>query len=195
MAIREIADRLLALAGTSLEFETDPSLVRPVEVPVLRGDPAGCPAATGWKPEIPLDQTLADVLAYWRQHADVIGARPRPEQAVSDGRPMGIGGDVGSGSWVRASLAWTWACLARSRAWVGSRSSSGATAASSRSMISSSRSARVVDGGVDGVEGAAQVGAHGGHPVLEVGLGLGQALAAAPGAGPGPAGSRARRRR
>jgi GDP-4-dehydro-6-deoxy-D-mannose reductase len=45
-------------------------LVRPVEVPVLRGDPTRLGQATGWKPEIPLDETLADVLAYWRQHAD-----------------------------------------------------------------------------------------------------------------------------
>ncbi|MGH9083067.1 MAG: GDP-mannose 4,6-dehydratase, partial [Acidimicrobiales bacterium] len=39
VAIAEVADRLLALAGTSLELVTDPSLVRPVDVPVLRGDP------------------------------------------------------------------------------------------------------------------------------------------------------------
>jgi GDP-4-dehydro-6-deoxy-D-mannose reductase len=39
-----------------------------VEVPVLRGDPTRLQRATGWKPEIPLDQTLADVLEYWRQH-------------------------------------------------------------------------------------------------------------------------------
>jgi GDP-4-dehydro-6-deoxy-D-mannose reductase len=70
VAIGEIADGLLALAGTSLAFEADPSLVRPVEVPVLRGDPGHLMADTGWKPEIPLEQTLADVLAYWEQHAD-----------------------------------------------------------------------------------------------------------------------------
>ena len=70
MSIREIADGLLQLAGTTLEFETDPSLVRPVEVPVLRGDPGRLAEATGWKPEIPLDQTLADVLEYWREHPE-----------------------------------------------------------------------------------------------------------------------------
>jgi GDP-4-dehydro-6-deoxy-D-mannose reductase len=70
VSIREIADGLLSLAGTTLEFETDPALVRPVEVPVLRGDPARLVNATGWKPEVPLDRTLADVLAYWRQHAE-----------------------------------------------------------------------------------------------------------------------------
>jgi GDP-4-dehydro-6-deoxy-D-mannose reductase len=70
VSIRAIADRLLGLAGTSLEFETDPSLVRPVEVPVLRGDPGRLEEATGWKPEVPLEQTLADVLAYWQQQTD-----------------------------------------------------------------------------------------------------------------------------
>jgi GDP-4-dehydro-6-deoxy-D-mannose reductase len=70
VAIGEIANALLRLAGTSLEFETDPALTRPVEVPVLRGDPTRLQHATGWKPEIPLDQTLVDVLEYWRQHAD-----------------------------------------------------------------------------------------------------------------------------
>jgi GDP-4-dehydro-6-deoxy-D-mannose reductase len=69
VSIREIADGLLALAGTTLEFETDPSLVRPVEVPVLRGDPDRLVEATGWKPEVPLEQTPADVLAYWRRPA------------------------------------------------------------------------------------------------------------------------------
>jgi GDP-4-dehydro-6-deoxy-D-mannose reductase len=66
VSIREIADGLLRLAGTSLAFETDAALTRPVEVPVLRGDPGRLVEATGWKPEIPLDETLADVLAYWR---------------------------------------------------------------------------------------------------------------------------------
>ena len=67
VSIREIADGLLELAGTTLEFEVDPTLVRPVEVPVLRGDPTRLVEATGWAPEVPLDRTLADVLAYWRQ--------------------------------------------------------------------------------------------------------------------------------
>ncbi len=66
VSIQEIATGLLDLAGTTLALETDPALMRPVEVPVLRGDPARLTAATGWKPDIPLEQTLEDVLAYWR---------------------------------------------------------------------------------------------------------------------------------
>jgi GDP-4-dehydro-6-deoxy-D-mannose reductase len=61
--IAEIARQLLALAGADLTVVTDPDLVRPVDVPVLRGSPARLHEATGWKPEIPLETTLADVLA------------------------------------------------------------------------------------------------------------------------------------
>ena len=66
VSIQEIADRLLAAAGSAVRLVPDPALMRPVEVPVLRGDPARLVAATGWTPELTLDQTLADVLAHWR---------------------------------------------------------------------------------------------------------------------------------
>jgi GDP-4-dehydro-6-deoxy-D-mannose reductase len=66
VSIQEIADRLLMEAGSSVRLVPDPSLLRPVEVPVLRGDPDRLEDATGWVPEITLDRTLADVLAYWR---------------------------------------------------------------------------------------------------------------------------------
>jgi GDP-4-dehydro-6-deoxy-D-mannose reductase len=48
-----------------LELVTDPELVRPVDVPVLRGDAGLLHSATGWTPSIPLATTLADVLASW----------------------------------------------------------------------------------------------------------------------------------
>ena len=66
VSIQEIADRLLAAAGSSVRLVPDQALMRPVEVPVLRGDPARLHGATGWSPELVLDQTLADVLAHWR---------------------------------------------------------------------------------------------------------------------------------
>lgn len=66
VSIQEIADRLLAAAGSSVRLVPDPALMRPVEVPVLRGDPTRLTSATGWVPELSLDQTLVDVLEYWR---------------------------------------------------------------------------------------------------------------------------------
>ena len=74
MAISEVADRPLALAGADLELVPDPSLVRPVDVPVLRGDGTAVRMATGWEPTIGLDQTLGDVLAYWRAELSSSGA-------------------------------------------------------------------------------------------------------------------------
>jgi GDP-4-dehydro-6-deoxy-D-mannose reductase len=65
VAISEVADALLSLAQAELELVIDPSLVRPVDVPVLRGDAGLLRAATGWSPSIPLATTLADVLTSW----------------------------------------------------------------------------------------------------------------------------------
>ena len=62
VSIEEVARRLLALAGADLELRVDPELVRPVEVPVLLGDPSRIGSATGWKPQYDLDHTLSDVL-------------------------------------------------------------------------------------------------------------------------------------
>jgi GDP-4-dehydro-6-deoxy-D-mannose reductase len=65
VAMSEVAAQLLELARTDLALETDPALVRPVDVPVLRGDASRLREATGWQPVIPLATTLADVLASW----------------------------------------------------------------------------------------------------------------------------------
>ncbi|HVA08918.1 MAG TPA: GDP-mannose 4,6-dehydratase [Acidimicrobiales bacterium] len=65
VAISQIAEDLLRLAGADLELVTDPTLVRPVDVPVLRGDAGLLTSVTGWTPAIPLAATLADVLASW----------------------------------------------------------------------------------------------------------------------------------
>lgn len=62
VAIEELVRRLLALAGADLEVEPDPALLRPADVPVLRGDRLRLRTATGWEPQFPLDDTLRAVL-------------------------------------------------------------------------------------------------------------------------------------
>jgi GDP-4-dehydro-6-deoxy-D-mannose reductase len=63
----ELLAMLAAAAGAGLDHEVDPELVRAHEVMEVRGDPARLRAATGWEPEIALDRTLADTLAWWRE--------------------------------------------------------------------------------------------------------------------------------
>lgn len=67
VAISDVAERLLTLAGAHLRLEVDPALARPTDVPVLRGDPTLLRDATGWAPRIALDDTLVDVLKGWQK--------------------------------------------------------------------------------------------------------------------------------
>lgn len=67
--VSELADTLVSLASIPMDLAPDPSLLRPVDVPVLRGDNGKLRKATGWVPEIPIEQTLSDLLQHWRQVA------------------------------------------------------------------------------------------------------------------------------
>ncbi|HET9692295.1 MAG TPA: GDP-mannose 4,6-dehydratase [Acidimicrobiales bacterium] len=67
VGIDDVARRLLELAAVDVPVVVDPERVRPVDIPELRGDPAAIEAATGWRPEIPWDATLGDLLAAWGQ--------------------------------------------------------------------------------------------------------------------------------
>jgi GDP-4-dehydro-6-deoxy-D-mannose reductase len=64
--IGDVLDRLRALVQTPVEVVVDPERLRPLDVPLLLGDPARLHAATGWCATRPLDQSLADVLTAFR---------------------------------------------------------------------------------------------------------------------------------
>lgn len=66
VSVQEIAEHLLGLARNPMRLVTDPDLQRPVDIPVLVGDNHKLRVTTGWAPTIPLETTLADVLADWR---------------------------------------------------------------------------------------------------------------------------------
>jgi GDP-4-dehydro-6-deoxy-D-mannose reductase len=60
--LREVVELLVELARCPVEVEQDGDRLRPVDIPILCGDASRLAAATGWSPEIPLEQTLADAL-------------------------------------------------------------------------------------------------------------------------------------
>jgi GDP-4-dehydro-6-deoxy-D-mannose reductase len=68
VAVRELADILIGLSSQPMSVVLDPERLRPVDVPILQGDNSKLVRDTGWTPEIPLEQTLADVLDWWRTH-------------------------------------------------------------------------------------------------------------------------------
>jgi GDP-4-dehydro-6-deoxy-D-mannose reductase len=65
--IRDMLDHLLSLSKVKVTVEPEPARMRPSDVPVLQGDAGKFRKATGWEPEIPFEQTLRDLLDYWRQ--------------------------------------------------------------------------------------------------------------------------------
>jgi GDP-4-dehydro-6-deoxy-D-mannose reductase len=65
-SIQEVLDLLLDMAGLEVRVESDPDRMRPSDVPVLLGSAERFHRDTGWEPQIPFEQTLRDLLDYWR---------------------------------------------------------------------------------------------------------------------------------
>jgi GDP-4-dehydro-6-deoxy-D-mannose reductase len=74
LAMSELLDHLVARAVVRVTTEVDPDLLRPVDLPVLRGSYTRLHQRTGWSPEIDIRQTLADVLDHARRR--IPGHRP-----------------------------------------------------------------------------------------------------------------------
>ena len=65
--ISQVLDMLLSMSHKKIEIRQDPARMRPSDVEILLGDYSKFHRKTGWKPEIPFETTLSDVLNYWRQ--------------------------------------------------------------------------------------------------------------------------------
>ena len=65
-SMKSMLEALVARARVTVRIETDPSLLRPSDTPVLLGDATRLRNATGWQPQIPFERTLDDLLTYWR---------------------------------------------------------------------------------------------------------------------------------
>lgn len=66
VSIREVLDLLIARSDVRIETRVDPDRLRPADIARLVADNSHFAADTGWQPEIPLEQTLADLLDWWR---------------------------------------------------------------------------------------------------------------------------------
>ncbi len=70
MVIRELLDQLLSRARVPIRIKVDPARYRPNDQPLIIGDPTRIRDELGWAPEIPLDQTFDDLLAFWRGESE-----------------------------------------------------------------------------------------------------------------------------
>ncbi|MCI5066434.1 GDP-mannose 4,6-dehydratase [bacterium] len=64
-SIESILTQLIDFSGLSVEVTQDPNRMRPAEVPQIVGGSQKITQETGWKPTIPLEQSLQDIYSYW----------------------------------------------------------------------------------------------------------------------------------
>lgn len=68
--IKDVLEKLLEKSTVKIEILQDPCRMRPSDVPVLRGDNSKFVSAAGWKRAIDFNQTLEDILNFWRKFQD-----------------------------------------------------------------------------------------------------------------------------
>ena len=65
--VGDLLEMLVAMSRASIRVETDPARLRPSDNPIVLGDHRRITAEVGWSPEIPIQTTLRDLLAYCRE--------------------------------------------------------------------------------------------------------------------------------
>jgi GDP-4-dehydro-6-deoxy-D-mannose reductase len=65
--IRQVLEILQGLSTAKFQIKQDPKRLRPSDVELLIGDPTKLKSATGWEPQYSFEQTLKDLLDYWRE--------------------------------------------------------------------------------------------------------------------------------
>jgi GDP-4-dehydro-6-deoxy-D-mannose reductase len=68
--MQEVLDRLLARSAVRVEVRSKAAELRPAETAVACADSTRLQLETGWAPAYSLDQTLVDILDYWRSVGD-----------------------------------------------------------------------------------------------------------------------------
>jgi GDP-4-dehydro-6-deoxy-D-mannose reductase len=67
VTVRDLIELVRSAARLPVRHEVEPARVRLHDVPEVRGSAERLREATGWRPEIPLERTLADALDDWRE--------------------------------------------------------------------------------------------------------------------------------
>lgn len=65
-SMNDLLQMLLSLSQKDIKVQEDPEKIRPIEVEEVVCDYSRLNSLTGWKPEIPIEKTLSDILDYWR---------------------------------------------------------------------------------------------------------------------------------
>lgn len=64
--MKDIVEMIEKQLGHKFDIEVDPTLLRPTDERIIIGNIEKLKRDTGWKQQIPMEQTIADMLDYWR---------------------------------------------------------------------------------------------------------------------------------
>jgi GDP-4-dehydro-6-deoxy-D-mannose reductase len=67
--VREVVELMITTSGIEAVLQRATERLRPIDVPIAIGSPSKIRQATGWLPQIPLEQSVADVLEDWGTRA------------------------------------------------------------------------------------------------------------------------------
>jgi GDP-4-dehydro-6-deoxy-D-mannose reductase len=76
--VRALLETLISLAKLNVRIVSDPERMRSSDVPRIVADCRKLRARTGWRAEIPFEQSLRDLLEYWRQRVSVEAVKDQP---------------------------------------------------------------------------------------------------------------------
>jgi len=68
VSIRTLLEAFVQRSPVNVTVEVDAERLRVADAPCLVSDTTRFRERTGWEPVIPLDQTVDDILSFWRAH-------------------------------------------------------------------------------------------------------------------------------
>ena len=67
VSIAELLEKMAAATALEIRAVPDPALARPADAPIVYGSAERLRSATGWRPRLPLERTLADLIDWSRE--------------------------------------------------------------------------------------------------------------------------------
>ena len=71
---------LIGFTGMEIRVMQDPARMRGADTPSIVSDCSKLRALTGWRTEIPFENSLRDVLDYWREQVRLDATDPTPPE-------------------------------------------------------------------------------------------------------------------
>lgn len=71
VSVQEVLDTLIRLSGREIQVEQDPNKYRPLDQPRIICDGRKIEQCSGWKPTIPLEESLRNTLSWWNSQESV----------------------------------------------------------------------------------------------------------------------------